>query len=59
MRSILDACPSDRQKQTMMFSATWPEEVQDLASDFLGDFTFMKIGSIDLQVKVSLSPSRP
>ena len=43
----------------MMFSATWPEEVQDLASDFLGDFTFMKIGSIDLQVRVSLSPSRP
>ena len=59
MRSILDACPADQQKQTMMFSATWPEEVQDLASDFLGDFTFMKIGSIDLQVRVPLSLSRP
>merc|ERR1712107_210647 len=36
------------ERQTMMFSATWPEEVQGLASEFLGDYTFMKIGSVDL-----------
>merc|ERR1711874_149431 len=36
------------ERQTMMFSATWPEEVQELASEFLGEFTFMKIGSVDL-----------
>ena len=46
VRSVLDAVGEER--QTMMFSATWPEEVQDLASEFLGDFTFMKIGSVDL-----------
>merc|ERR1719461_1112953 len=40
---------ADREdRQTLMFSATWPEEVQDLASEFLGDYTFMKIGSVDL-----------
>lgn len=46
VRSVLDAVGEER--QTMMFSATWPEEVQELASEFLGDFTFMKIGSVDL-----------
>ena len=46
VRSVLDAVGAER--QTMMFSATWPEEVQELASEFLGDFTFMKIGSVDL-----------
>ena len=46
VRSVLDAAGEER--QTMMFSATWPEEVQELASEFLGEFTFMKIGSVDL-----------
>lgn len=46
VRSVLDAVGDER--QTMMFSATWPDEVQDLASEFLGDYTFMKIGSVDL-----------
>ena len=46
VRSVLEAVSEDR--QTLMFSATWPEEVQDLASEFLGDYTFMKIGSVDL-----------
>jgi len=46
VRSVLEAVQPER--QTMMFSATWPDEVQDLASEFLGDYTFMKIGSVDL-----------
>merc|ERR1719384_2083841 len=46
VRSVLEAVKQER--QTMMFSATWPDEVQDLASEFLGDYTFMKIGSVDL-----------
>jgi len=46
VRSVLKAVKQER--QTMMFSATWPEEVQDLAREFLGDYTFMKIGSVDL-----------
>lgn len=46
VRFVLEAVKEER--QTMMFSATWPEEVQELAQEFLGDFTFMKIGSVDL-----------
>ena len=32
IRTILKRVPSRR--QTLMFSATWPEEVRQLASDF-------------------------
>merc|ERR1719356_1895993 len=39
----------------MMFSATWPEEVKDLASEFLGDFTFMNIGSIELSANKNIN----
>jgi len=46
VRSVLESLKEER--QTMMFSATWPEEVQELASEFLGEFTFMKIGSVEL-----------
>ena len=46
VRAVMEAaCP---ERQTMMFSATWPDEVKDLAHEFLGNFTFMKIGSVDL-----------
>ena len=46
VRSVMEAsCP---ERQTMMFSATWPDEVKDLAQEFLGNFTFMKIGSEEL-----------
>merc|ERR1712025_466930 len=46
VRSILQAI--NEEKQTLMFSATWPEEVQDLASEFLDKYTFMNIGSVEL-----------
>merc|ERR1719410_2566479 len=46
VRSVMEAACPDR--QTMMFSATWPDEVKDLAQEFLGNFTFMKIGSEEL-----------
>ena len=35
-------------KQTCMFSATWPKEVRQLASDYLNDFIQVNIGSMDL-----------
>merc|ERR1719300_1591055 len=38
-----------------MFSATWPEEVKDLASEFLGDFSFMNIGSIELSANKNIN----
>merc|ERR1719322_711806 len=46
VRAVMEAACPDR--QTMMFSATWPDEVKDLAQEFLGNFTFMKIGSEEL-----------
>ncbi|ETS63559.1 hypothetical protein PaG_01856 [Moesziomyces aphidis] len=33
---------------TLMFSATWPKEVQRLAGDFLNDFAQVNIGSTEL-----------
>ena len=35
-------------KQTLMFSATWPKDVRQLASDYLNDFIQVNIGSMDL-----------
>lgn len=55
VRSILEQLNSER--QTMMFSATWPEEVQDLASEFLRDFTFMNIGSVELSANRNITQS--
>lgn len=31
-----------------MFSATWPKEVRQLASEFLNDYIFVNIGSMEL-----------
>lgn len=42
IRSILRRLP--RQKQTMMFSATWPEEVRRLADDFLTNPIHIRLG---------------
>jgi len=52
VRSVLQATRDV--KQTMMFSATWPEEVQDLASEFLEDYTFMNIGSVELSANKNI-----
>ncbi|GAW09778.1 DEAD-domain-containing protein [Lentinula edodes] len=35
-------------RQTLMFSATWPKDVQKLASDFLHDMIQCNVGSMDL-----------
>jgi len=37
-------CPGDR--QTLMFSATFPKSIQRLAEDFLYGFIFLKVGRI-------------
>lgn len=31
-----------------MFSATWPMEVRQLAGEFLNDYIFVNIGSLEL-----------
>jgi ATP-dependent RNA helicase DDX5/DBP2 len=46
IRKILGQIRPDR--QTCMWSATWPKEVRQLASDFQNDFIQVNIGSMDL-----------
>ncbi|KAJ1655475.1 ATP-dependent RNA helicase dbp2 [Dispira simplex] len=46
IRTIVDRIRPDR--QTLMWSATWPKEVERLALDYLGDFIQVNIGSLDL-----------
>lgn len=46
---LIDKCPEQANRQTMMFSATWPEEVQSLASNYLKDnHAFISIGGTKL-----------
>jgi len=46
IRKILEQIRPDR--QTVMFSATWPKEVQNLARDFLVSPVQLQIGSLNL-----------
>jgi ATP-dependent RNA helicase DDX5/DBP2 len=46
IRKIIDQIRPDR--QTCMWSATWPKEVRQLASDYQHDFIQVNIGSMDL-----------
>ncbi|XP_037955079.1 ATP-dependent RNA helicase p62 isoform X2 [Teleopsis dalmanni] len=46
IRKILSQIRPDR--QTLMWSATWPKEVKQLAEDFLGNYVQINIGSLEL-----------
>jgi ATP-dependent RNA helicase DDX5/DBP2 len=46
IRKIIGQIRPDR--QTLMWSATWPKEVRQLASDYLTDYIQTNIGSMDL-----------
>ncbi|OXV06342.1 hypothetical protein Egran_05892 [Elaphomyces granulatus] len=46
IRKIVSQIRPDR--QTCMWSATWPKEVRQLAQDFLHDYIQVNIGSMDL-----------
>jgi superfamily II DNA/RNA helicase len=46
IRSIVSQIRPDR--QTLMWSATWPKEVRKLAEDFLVDYIQVNIGSLEL-----------
>lgn len=46
IRKILEQIRPDR--QTLMWSATWPKEVRRLAEDFLGTYVQINIGSLEL-----------
>ncbi|CCK71990.1 DEAD-box ATP-dependent RNA helicase DBP2 KNAG_0I02050 [Huiozyma naganishii CBS 8797] len=46
IRKIVDQIRPDR--QTLMWSATWPKEVKQLAADYLSDPIQVQIGSLEL-----------
>jgi len=48
IRSIVDEfnTPEKGQRQTLMFSATFPPEIQHLAADFLHDHIFLTVGVV-------------
>ena len=39
-----DRMPPVGTRQTLMFSATFPKEIQRLAGDFLSDYIFLTVG---------------
>lgn len=53
IRKIVDQIRPDR--QTLMFSATWPKEVQRLANDYLHDYMQVTIGSLDLSANINIT----
>ncbi|XP_077980837.1 ATP-dependent RNA helicase DDX4-like isoform X2 [Glandiceps talaboti] len=38
--------PAKGERQTLMFSATFPEDIQKLAGDFLNDYIFLTVGRV-------------
>ena len=48
MRKIITqfGMPEKTQRQTLMFSATFPDQIQTLASEFLNDYLFLAVGSV-------------
>ena len=53
IRKILGQIRKDR--QTLMFSATWPKEIQKLAGDFMTDPTLIFIGNQELTVNKNIT----
>ncbi|KAK0413035.1 hypothetical protein QR680_006557 [Steinernema hermaphroditum] len=53
MRRILGQIRPDR--QTMMFSATWPKEVRALARDFQKEAAFLNVGSMELSANHNIT----
>ena len=49
--------PSKMERQTLMFSATFPEEIQRLAHEFLNNYIFITVGRVggaNMDIKQSL-----
>ena len=53
IRKIIEQVRPDR--QTLMWSATWPKEVQTLANEFLKDPVRVVIGSPDLHTNDNIT----
>ncbi|XP_055383913.1 probable ATP-dependent RNA helicase DDX5 [Condylostylus longicornis] len=52
IRKIIEQIRPDR--QVLMWSATWPKEVQALAEDFLNDYIQINIGSLNLSANQNI-----
>ncbi|CAM9809931.1 unnamed protein product, partial [Heterosigma akashiwo] len=52
IRKIVSQIRPDR--QTLMWSATWPKEVQGLARDFLTNYYQVTVGSLELQANADI-----
>lgn len=48
IRHIVEECdmPSVENRQTLMFSATFPVDIQHLARDFLDNYIFLSVGRV-------------
>ncbi|KAL6921496.1 hypothetical protein ACHAPO_004807 [Fusarium lateritium] len=66
IKMILSACPPREKRQTLMFTATWPQSVQTLASTFMVSPVKIAIGSggketaggaVELQANARISQS--
>ncbi|CAD5231202.1 unnamed protein product [Bursaphelenchus xylophilus] len=53
IRKIVGQIRPDR--QTLMFSATWPKEVRSLASDFQTQPVFLNVGSLELSANHNIT----
>jgi ATP-dependent RNA helicase DDX5/DBP2 len=53
IRKIIGQIRPDR--QTCMWSATWPKEVRQLASDYQTDFIQVNVGSLDLSANMRIT----
>ncbi|KAJ3180485.1 ATP-dependent RNA helicase dbp2 [Geranomyces variabilis] len=53
IRKIVDQIRPDR--QTLMWSATWPKEVQALARDYLKDYIQVNVGSMELSASHNIT----
>ncbi|GMF59360.1 unnamed protein product [[Candida] boidinii] len=53
IRKIVDQIRPDR--QTLMWSATWPKTVQSLARDYLKDYIQVNVGSLELSASHNIT----
>lgn len=53
IRKIISQIRPDR--QTLMWSATWPTEVRNLAQDFLKEYTHLTVGSLELAANPNIT----
>ena len=46
IRRIVEGADMPKQRQTLMFSATFPREIQKLASDFMKKYVWIGVGRV-------------